>query len=43
MPDAVFPNDELSDHRGMHRTLSELRETDPLVLVLSRGSFCPRE
>jgi hypothetical protein len=34
---------ELSDHRGMHRTLSELPEADPLVLVLSRRGVCRRE
>jgi peroxiredoxin len=43
IPGAVFPDYELSDHRGMHRTLSELQEGDPLVLVLSRGDFCPKE
>jgi hypothetical protein len=26
IPGAVFPDYELSDHRGMHRTLSELQE-----------------
>ncbi len=26
-----------------HRTLSELQGGDPLVLVLSRGGFCPKE
>ena len=34
---------KLSDHRGMHRTLSELQGGDPLVLVLSRGGFCPKD
>jgi peroxiredoxin len=45
-PDIVlggaFPDYELPDHRGKHRTLSELQAGDPLVLVLSRGSFCPK-
>jgi peroxiredoxin/predicted enzyme related to lactoylglutathione lyase len=40
---SVFPDYELSDHRGMRRTLSELQQGDPLVLVLSRGGFCPKE
>ena len=40
---AVFPDYELTDHRGMRRKLSELQGGDPLVLVLSRGSFCPKE
>lgn len=40
---AIFPDYELSDHRGKHRTLSELQQDDPLVLVLSRGGFCPKD
>ena len=34
VPGAVFPDHELSNHRGNHRTLPELQEGDPLVLVL---------
>ena len=40
---AAFPDYELSDHRGTLRTLSELQHGDPMVLVLSRGGFCPKE
>jgi peroxiredoxin len=43
VPGAVFPDYALSDHRGVRRTLSELQQQDPLVLVLSRGGFCPKE
>jgi peroxiredoxin len=43
VPGAVFPDYELSDHRGSHRKLSELQGGDPLVLVLSRGGFCPKD
>jgi peroxiredoxin len=43
VPGAVFPDYDLSDHRGIRRTLSELQGGDPLVLVLSRGSFCPKD
>ena len=43
VPGAVFPDYELPDHRGKHRSLSELQGGDPLVLVLSRGSFCPKD
>ena len=43
VPGAVLPDYELSDHRGERRTLSELQGGDPLVLVLSRGSFCPKD
>ncbi len=43
VPGAVFPDYELPDHRGKRRTLSELQQDDPLVLVLSRGGFCPKD
>ena len=43
IPGAIFPDYELTDHRGQRRTLSELQRGDPLVLVLSRGGFCPKE
>jgi peroxiredoxin len=43
VPGATFPDYELSDHRGKRRKLSELQGSDPLVLVLSRGGYCPKE
>jgi peroxiredoxin len=43
VPGAVFPDYELSDHRGKRRKLSELQGGDPLVLVLARGGFCPKD
>ena len=43
VPGASFPDYELSDHRGKRRTLSELQQGDPLVLVLARGGFCPKD
>jgi peroxiredoxin len=43
VPGASFPDYELSDHRGKHRKLSDLQGDDPLVLVLARGGFCPRD
>ena len=43
VPGAVFPDYELSDHGGVRRRLSELQGGDPLVLVLSRGGFCPKD
>ena len=43
VPGASFPDYELTDHRGKHRKLSELQGPDPLVLVLSRGSYCPKD
>jgi len=43
VPGAVFPDYELPDHTGKHRTLSELQGGDPMVLMLSRGMFCPKD
>jgi peroxiredoxin len=43
VPGAVFPDYELSDHRGMRRRLSDLQAGDPLVLVLARGGYCPKD
>ena len=40
---AAFPDYELSDHTGKHRKLSELQEQDPMVVVLGRGGFCPKD
>src|SRR5499433_2902224 len=43
IPGAIFPDYELSDHTGKHRNLSELQGPHPMVLVLSRGGFCPKD
>jgi len=43
IPGAVFPDYELSDHTGKHRKLSELQQQDPMILVLSRGGYCPKD
>jgi peroxiredoxin len=43
IPGAVLPDYELSDHAAKRRKLSELQGPDPMVLVLSRGGFCPKE
>jgi peroxiredoxin len=43
VPGAVFPDYQLSDHTARRRKLSELQGQDPMVLVLSRGSFCPKD
>ena len=39
---AVFPDYELTDHTGKRRELSELQGPDPMILVLSRGGYCPK-
>ena len=40
---STFPDFELTDHAGKRRTLSELQGNDPMILVLSRGHFCPKD
>ena len=43
VPGATFPDYELSDHTGRHRKLSELQGGDPMIVVLGRGGFCPKD
>ena len=43
VPGATFPDYELPDHTGKHRTLSEIQQGDPLIVMLSRGNFCPKD
>ena len=42
VPGANFLNYELSDHTAKHRKLSDLQGPHPMVVVLSRGGFCPK-
>jgi len=43
VPGAVFPDYELPDQTSKHRKLSELQEEDPMIVVLSRGGYCPKD
>src|SRR5437016_9512601 len=43
VPGAVFHDYELSDHAAKRRKLSELQGHNPMILVLSRGSYCPKD
>jgi peroxiredoxin len=43
VPGGIFPDYELTDHTKARRTLSELQGPDPLILVLSRGHYCPKD
>ncbi len=43
VPGAKFSDYELADHTGKHRKLSDLQGQDPMVVVLSRGAFCPKD
>jgi peroxiredoxin len=42
-PGGVFPDYALPDHTGVVRSLSELQGRDPLIVMLSRGHYCPKE
>lgn len=42
-PGASFPDYELPDQSGERRRLSDLQGSDPMVLVLSRGHYCPKD
>ena len=43
IPGGTFPDYELTDHTKARRRLSELQGIDPMILVLSRGGFCPKD
>jgi peroxiredoxin len=43
IPGAIFPDYELTDHSAKRRKLSELQGGDPMILVLSRGGYCPKD
>jgi peroxiredoxin len=43
VPGGTFPDYELTDHAKQRRKLSELQGNDPMVLLLSRGHFCPKD
>ena len=43
VPGGVFPDYELTDHTKTRRKLSELQGNDPMILVLARGHFCPKD
>lgn len=40
---AQFPDYELPDHTGVRRKLSFLQGDDPMVLMLGRGVYCPKD
>src|SRR5262245_63685669 len=43
VPGSDFPDYELSDHTAKRRKLSELQGQDPMILVLGRGGYCPKD
>lgn len=43
VPGARFPDYELPDQDGVVRRLSDLEAGQPMILVLTRGHFCPKD
>ena len=43
VPGAKFPDYELTDHARQRRSLSEIQGIDPMIVILSRGHFCPKD
>jgi peroxiredoxin len=43
VPGNRFPDYELTDHTKKRRKLSELQGNDPMILLLSRGHYCPKD
>lgn len=42
-PGGIFPDYQLTDHTKTRQRLSELQGIDPMILVLARGHYCPRD
>jgi peroxiredoxin len=42
-PGGIFPDYELTDHAKTRRTLSELQGNDPMIVILARGQYCPKD
>ena len=43
VPGARLPDYELTDHTRQRRRLSGLQGDDPMIVILSRGQFCPKD
>jgi peroxiredoxin len=43
VPGGTFPDYELTDHTKTRRKLSELQGNDPMIVLLSRGGYCPKD
>src|SRR5690242_18519649 len=43
VPGAKFPDYELLAHDRTHQSLSKLQGNNPMILLLSRGHFCPKD
>jgi peroxiredoxin len=43
VPGSRLPDYELSDQMGRRRRLSDLQGSDPMIVILSRGHYCPKD
>jgi peroxiredoxin len=43
VPGGTFPDYELTDQTKKRRRLSDLQGNDPMILVLARGHYCPKD
>lgn len=43
VPGAHFPDYELTDHTRTRRQLSEIQGIDLMIVILSRGHYCPED
>ncbi len=43
VPGSRLPDYELSDQTGRRRRLSDLQGSDPMIVILSRGHYCPKD
>jgi peroxiredoxin len=43
VPGAILPDYDLPDQTGKHQKLSTIQRGDPMIVVLSRGGFCPKD
>ena len=43
VPGAIFRDYELTEHTRERRKLSDIQGQDPMILVLARGHFCPKD
>ncbi len=43
VPGATFPDYELTGHDRRRHRLSEVQGGDPMILLLSRGHYCPKD
>jgi len=42
-PGAAFPDYELTGHDHRRHRLSKVQDGDPMILILSRGHYCPKD